>query len=159
VAGLLVGLSGARGEFFSREVRVALAPAGGRGYFQRALGADAEYSHGYWLVRAEAVWSSWDAPPGVHGPLRAGAVMVEGRYKLAPGLSVAARVDRLGFNRIATPAGAPVEWDAPVSRVELGAAYSLRRNLTLKAVYQRNRRDHSSGRSLDLGAAQLVFWF
>jgi hypothetical protein len=158
VAGLLVGLSGARGEFFSREVQAAVDPAGGRGYFQRALGADAEYSSGYWLVRAEAVWSSWDAPPGVEGPLRAAAVMLEGRYKLAPGLAVAARVDRLGFNRIPA-AGSLVEWDAPVTRIELGAAYSLRRNLTLKAVYQYNRRDNTFSRRLDLGAAQLVFWF
>jgi hypothetical protein len=158
VAGLLLGLSGARGEFFTREVRAAMAPSGTRGYFQRALGADAEYSRGYWLVRAEAVWSSWDAPPGIDGPLRAAAYMLEGRYKLAPGLSVAARVDRLGFSRI--PAnGDRVAWDAPVTRVEVGGAYALRRNLTLKAVYQRNRRDHTFGRFQDLGAAQVVFWF
>jgi hypothetical protein len=157
LAGLQVGLSGARGEFFTRDVRMAIA-GGDRGYFQRALGADAEYSRGYWMLRTEAVWSAWDAPPGIDGPLRAAAVMLEGRYKLAPGLSLAARVDRLSFNRIPA-AGAWWTWDAPVSRVEAGASYAVRRDLIVKAVYQRNRRDLSFGRSQDLGAVQVVFWF
>ena len=109
-------------------------------------------------MRAEALWSSWDAPPGIDGPLRATAYMLEGRYKVSPGVSVAARIDRLGFNRIAS-ADTLLPWDAPVTRLEVGGAYALLRNLTAKVVYQRNRRDNTFGRSLDLAAIQLVFWF
>ena len=50
-------------------------------------------------------------------------------------------------------------WDAPVSRVETGFGFSLRRNLLLKGVFQYNQRD--AGRTLvhDLVAGQVLWWF
>jgi hypothetical protein len=53
-----------------------------------------------------------------------------------------------------------VPWDAPVTRAEIGAGYSVQRNLLLKLSYQHNRRD--GGRLAPvahLTAAQIVYWF
>jgi hypothetical protein len=51
------------------------------------------------------------------------------------------------------------EWEAPVTRVEIGGGYSLMRNLLLKASYQHNVRDAGRTTHLNLGAAQVIFWF
>jgi hypothetical protein len=84
----------------------------------------------------------------------------EGRYKLRPGLYVAARFDHLGFSEITGATAGTLPWDAPVTRVEVGGGYSIQRNLLLKLSYQRNTRDGGLLlRMANLGAAQLVFWF
>lgn len=159
VEGLVLGASASRGAYLARESTESL-PVDGDSFLQRAFGLDAEYSRGYWLVRAEGVWTGWDVPairqPWVTGPLRASAFFVEGRYKLLPGLYAAARLDHLDFNR---PPGMAVDWDARVTRFEGGAGYSVRRNVVLKAVYQHNRRDGGFRRSLDVVAAQILYWF
>jgi hypothetical protein len=158
VLGLVLGLSGARGAYLAREVVEAVGPAAiAGGQRQTAWGADVEYSRGYWLARAEGVWSAWDLPvladPGLRGPVRARGLMVETRYKVLPGLYVAARVDHLGFSRVL---GIP--WDAPVWRAEGGAGFAPRRNILLKAVYQESRREGTPA-SLRAVAGQLVAWF
>ena len=84
--------------------------------------------------------------------------MVEGRYKIRPGLYVAARLDHLGFGQIAA-AGRMQSWDAPVTRVEGGAGYSIERNLLLKITGQVNRRDGGRTRNAVMAAGQLVYWF
>jgi len=92
-------------------------------------------------------------------PLRAVSTLVEGRYKIAPGLYVAARVDHLGFSEVSTSAGLQ-SWDAPVTRAEAGTGISIQRNLLLKLAYQYNRR--VGGPLVPTGrqtAAQLVYWF
>jgi hypothetical protein len=162
VLGLVLGVSGAQGDYLAREATRSL-PAYSRGPFrQRALGFDAEWSRGYWILRAEAVWSHWDvpavAPPFVRSPLRSTGAFVEGRYKLAPGLYVAARLDHLGMSEI-DGSSARVSWDAPVSRAEAGVGVSPRHNLWLKAVYQHNWRDGGVVRSQGVGAAQISWWF
>ena len=91
-------------------------------------------------------------------PLRARSLMVEGRYKLAPGLYVAGRFDHLGFSDI-TGTTRTDTWEAPVTRVEVGGGYSLLRNLLLKLSYQYNTRDGGRVETLNLAAAQLLFWF
>jgi hypothetical protein len=159
VIGLVVGGSAARGAYLARESTQGLAIDADE-FLQTAYGLDVEYSRGYWLIRAEGVWSGWEIPsiggPWVSGPLRARALSVEGRYKLVPGLYAAARVDHLGFNRMQAM---EVTWDAPVLRVEAGGGFHIRRNLLAKAVYQYNRRDGGRMRSLDVVAGQLLFWF
>ena len=159
--GLVVGGSLARGEYLSRELTRQLArrePAR-----QRALGIDVEYSRGAWLLRIEAVWSSWDAPTltaqASDGPLAAFAAFAEARYRVRPGLTVAARVDRLSFGTIVGASGREA-WDAPVTRGELGAAYALDRHLRLKAALQHDRRDGGVLRRADTFlAGQLLLWF
>jgi hypothetical protein len=163
LTGLIVGASAARGGFASQgAVHAALPDARASDYTQDAWGADLEYSRGYYLVRVETVVSRWTLPV-VQGslvelPLSAVGTYAEGRYKLRPGLYVAARVDSLRFSEVDGSAGRR-SWDAPVDRWEVGGGYSLQRNLLLKLVYQHNHRDGGRVQDLGLTAAQVVFWF
>src|SRR5262249_59380334 len=88
--------------------------------------------------------SDWRLPivrrPELQLPLRAASTSIEGRYKIAPGVYAAARVDHLGFSEI-TGSLDRLPWDAPVTRVEVGGGVSIQRNLVLKVAYQHNARD------------------
>jgi hypothetical protein len=163
VPGLILGASGARGEYLARSALAVLPPAlAGRTYRQRAWGADAEYSRDYWLVRSELIFAAWDMPavraPLIASPLEASAVMVEGRYKVAPGAWLAVRYDHLGFSEIVGSAG-PITWDAPMRRLEVVAGYSVHRNVSLKAGWQRNRRDGGVVHRQDFIVGQVLLWF
>jgi hypothetical protein len=157
--GLTIGGSLARGEFLDRHVR-ALLP-NGHHYDQRAAELDVEYSRDHWLARAETVFSEWTMPIGVEGratALRAIAASVEGRYTVAAGVYGAARVEHLGFSRLVTPTETD-EWEAPVTRIEVGGGYYVQRNLIAKSSLQFNRRDGGRVRSAQLLAFQLLYWF
>jgi hypothetical protein len=161
--GLIVGASAARGPFVTAAAARDAVGAGHDGEFtQTAWGGDVEYSRDYYLVRAETVWSLWKVPevsaPVIDAPLRALATYVEGRYKILPGLYAASRVDHLGFSEITGSRG-PTTWDAPVTRIEIGGGYSIQRNLLLKMSWQHNVRDGGRVTRLNLGAAQIVYWF
>jgi hypothetical protein len=158
VVGLVLGLSGGRGAYLRRElVELVRTSPGEETARQTVWGADVEYSRGYWLVRAEGVWSTWALPalpdPALGTSLRARGLTVEGRYKIRPGLSAAVRGDHLDFSEVR---GIP--WDAPVWRAEGGLGFSVRRNVILKGVYQYNRRVGTPA-SLSAFAGQLVAWF
>jgi len=160
--GLVLGASAARGDYVTSAARAALPlEARDRSHAQRAFGADAEFSRGYWLLRAEGVWSRWSVPtvrkPFLTSPLGAWGVFLEARRKIRPGLFAATRVDHLGFSRV-TAYGTSLTWDAPVSRVELGAGFSVRRNLLLKAAVQQNWRS-GAAYSEKIAAAQALFWY
>jgi hypothetical protein len=163
VTGLIVGASAARGAFVTpATLHAALPDARASDFNQTAWGGDLEYSRGYYIVRAETIVSRWTlpliGPAGSPLPLTAVAASVEGRYKLRPGLYAAARFDHLGFSDVAGST-AVQSWDAPVTRWEVGAGYSLQRNLLLKLEYQHNTRPGGRVTDLSLGAAQVVFWF
>ena len=163
VTGLVLGASAARGPFVSSTAaRGAVGDGHDRSFTQTALGADIEYSRDYYLVRAETIWSEWRLPgvgtPVINTPLRALSTYVEGRYKIRPGLYVAARADHLGFSDVVGSAG-PQSWDAPVTRIEAGGGYSLQRNLVLKISVQRNTRDGGRVTNATLTSAQVVYWF
>jgi len=165
VPGLIAGASFARGRFVSdAAVRSALGDgAPNEEFTQTAWGADAEYSHGYYLVRFESILSAWRVPtirtPTIDEPLRALSTSLEGRYKIVPGLYAAARVEHLGFSDL-VGSTSTLPWDAPVTRVEVGTGYSIQRNLLLKFSYQHNTRDGGVLQRVEnLGAGQLVFWF
>ena len=163
VTGLTLGASAARGGFVSATASRGAVGDGHDGQFtQTAWGADAEYSRNYYLVRFEAIVSDWRVPvvrsPIIDLPLRAVSTSVEGRYKIRPGLYAAARLDHLGFSEVVGTTRRAT-WDAPVTRVELGGGYSLQRNLLLKLSFQHNTRDGGRVHTLNLGAAQLLFWF
>jgi hypothetical protein len=137
VTGLTLGGSFATGEFLDRRVR-ALVPASDQEYDQRAAELDVEYSRDHWIVRVETVLTRWRMPIGTAvapTTLRAAATSVEGRYTLAPGWYAAARAEHLGFNRIAS-ATTVDEWDAPVTRVEVGVGHSVQRNLVARVSLQ-----------------------
>jgi hypothetical protein len=159
---LVVGVSGASGEFLSREVEEAL-PQQARGtHRQSALGLDIQWSAGHWILRAEAVSSRWRLPAlettRIEDPLGALGAYAEARYKVRPGLFLAGRVERLAFREIDSVAG-PQSWDAPVTRVEAGGGWSPRPGVLLKASWQHNWRDGGRVRENDLVAGQVVLWY
>ncbi len=139
---LTLGVSGARGAYLSRTLSadhgVAVAADDFR---QDAVGLDAAVAAGRWQLRGEIVRSAWAVPLGT-GPrlgVRALAGWVESRMRLLPGLDVAARAERLGFSDIDAERDRQ-PWEAPVSRLEGGVAWSPIRHLRLKMAAQRNRR-------------------
>ena len=159
---LVVGISGASGEFLSGEVTKVL-PESARGTFrQEALGLDLQWSAGYWIARGEAVWSRWTLPAldatRIVDPLDALGAYAEVRRKLRPGLYVAGRVEGLAFSEIPSAAGRAT-WDAPVTRVEVGAGWTPIRHVLLKASWQHNWRDGGRIRENDLVAGQVVLWY
>jgi len=157
VVGLVVGASGARGEYLTRTAVDSL-PDDRRGEFlQQAVGLDVEYSRDRWILRSEAIWSRWQTPmlPQSLGAL---GLTAEGRCKIVPGLYAAARLDHLGFSRIDGPDGL-VSWDASVWRVEAGVGYTPVRHVLAKLAYQHNWRDGGRVRERALVTAQAVLWF
>jgi hypothetical protein len=162
IVGLVVGASAARGQFLSAALQQRL----GGVQAQRALGVDAEYSRGYWIVRGELIESRWNIPglaqPLIDAPLRARASFVESRYRFTPRLFAAARADHLTFSTVRGArlfGGRPTPWDAPVTRVEAGGGIYLQRNLTARAVVQHNWRDAGRVKSRTYVSGQLAFWF
>lgn len=164
VAAVTVGASVARGPWLSDDLAPRLPQ--GRAperYAQRAVGADIEVSRGRWLARAEAMRSSWDVPalsnPEVPSPLTAWAALVEGRLRLAPGVDLSGRVERLSFSHVTTAAGSRLTWDAPVDRAEIAVGWRPRRRVTLKASWQINDREGGLVRQRRLGALQCIVSF
>lgn len=156
------GVSGAAGELLADEVVDVLPAAASGRYRQQAAGLDAQWSAGHWIARGEAVWSRVRLPAleatRIEEPLDALGLYAEVRRKLAPGLHVAARLERLAFSDIASVAGRAA-WEARVSRVEAGVGFAPRRHVLLKASWQRNWRDGGAVRENDLVAGQVVLWF
>ena len=160
---LAVGASAARAAYLSTSLESALGESRSVGDgLQEAYGVDAEYAIGRFLARSEVLWSSWTLPVGLTSAdnerLAATSMLVESRYRLLPGLQLAARIERLGFAELPTATG-PVAWDASVRRIETGIGYSIIRNVTLKASWQRNLRDGGRVRRDSLWAGQIVYWF
>ena len=170
VLGLVLGASAAQGDYVAESAIAALPPASREAsHVQQTFGLDAEFSRGHWLLRTEGILSRWFVPPVeepfVPSPLEAWGVFVEARRKIRPGLYAAARFDYVGFSTLtASPAEGsqtPVvtTWEAPVTRVEVGAGYNIRRNVVLKAIVQQNWRQEAGEQSDMVIAAQTQLWF
>lgn len=157
-----LGLSGARGAYLAQSVTDTFPPELAESYAQTALGLDLEHARGHLLLRAEVVASWWEVPPvgtpAIVDPLRAVGAYVEGRYRVAPGWTVGARVDRLGFSTLQGSERRDT-WDANVTRVEAGVSWSPRRHVSLRAVYQYNWRDTPRFSREGFLAGQLGLWF
>ena len=157
-----LGASGARGEYLRSSVTDNLPVDLRKSYRQSALGLDAEYVRGHLVLRAEAIKSWWELPPigtpAITDPLGVLAAYLEGRYKIAPGWTVGARVDRLSFTTLQGSSTWDT-WDANVTRVEAGVAWSPRRHLSLRAVYQYNWRDTGLFSREGFIAGQIGIWF
>jgi hypothetical protein len=155
---LELGTSFARGSFVSRSALHGVELDDGNSYVQQAYGVDAEYGRGHLLTRAEVVASDWMVPlAGSRIPLKALGGALEMRYALFPGMYVAGRVEHLTFNSI-QGSSSYRPWDAPVTRIELGGGYYLRRNLVARVSWQANERDTTRVSSARFFAAQLLFW-
>jgi len=157
VPGLIVGASGARGPFLTRDAARSAGMTSTNDSVQSALGADVEYSRDYYLLRVEAIRSDWTLPT-INVPLTSLGITAEGRYRFTPRLYAAARYDHMGFSTIAGTTRV-TSWDAPVTRAEAGGGYLVTRNLQLKSSVQLNQRDGGRVTHLMLWAAQAVFWF
>ena len=164
VTGLVLGASAAYGRYLDRDLDSVLTGVlANPDPRETAFGLDAEYSRDYWLVRAEAVHSRRTVP-ALREPLLADVLSVtgldfEGRYRLGPGLYVAARVGSLLFGPAGQDAGGE-SWDANAFRIEAGTGWSVTRGLLLKATYQYNRRDVTGSlRSAHRVAAEAMAWF
>jgi hypothetical protein len=161
--GFAVGISATHGAFVGRDWGSLAGTAVYNGSpRETALSADAEYSRGYWLVRGEAIANRRTLPafraPYLSAPLWTGWMAVETRYKLFPGMYLAARLERLSFSSL-SGATSTDTWDANVTRLEAGGGYSLGRNTLVKLSYQRNRRDSTWYPRQQLVSAQVVLWF
>ena len=160
---LAFGASASRGAWLNRNIDDAIAGinSGDRSR-QTAYGGDAEFSAGPLLIRGEAIRSTWTLPPiatlQLAEPLVATSVLVEGRYKIAPGLYLAARADCVDFSRI-TGALGPSTWEARTWRVESGVGYSITRNIQVKGSWQRNDRNGGRIRRDSLFSGQVLYWF
>lgn len=154
VAGLIAGVSASRGAWLADEVLPANPD---RAYRQDAIGVDAEYSRGRWLVRGEMILSRWRLP-SIAEPVDARAAFVEGRMRVHPRAFIAGRLDRLGFSTLAS-GGTTQTWDAPVTRVEAGGGWYFKRNLVAKAAWQYNWRDGGRERRAGYVSGQILFWF
>jgi hypothetical protein len=161
-ASMVFGLSASRGAWLNRTLEDEIADSDGAGSHQTALGGDAEYSRGPFLIRGEAIRSAWQMPAfgalQLGKPLVAISTLIEGRYKIGPGLYVAMRGDRLDFSRVRGSDGF-AEWDSQIWRVETGVGYSVTRNIVVKGAWQRNGRDGGRIQHDSLFAGQVLYWF
>ena len=157
-----IGASAARGAWVTDAVMGARADMPDGRYDQRAVGLDGEASWGRWLLRGELVSNTWTLPaldvPRIVEPLTAMTGYVEVKVRVSPRLYVAARGDSLRFSDI-TGSAVTNTWDANVSRVEIGAGYTIRRGLIVKASLMNNRRDGGLVQTSPLAAVQVLFWF
>jgi hypothetical protein len=158
----VAGVSGASGDF-AADAALADVPGGASGaYRQQALGADLEWSGGHLILRAEAVFTRHRLPAVeatlLEDPLDSFGVYGEGRYKFGPGLYAALRLERLAMAELPSRLGT-LEWDAPVSRIEVGMGWSVARHLLLKASWQNNWREGGRVRESHLVAAQVLLWY
>ncbi len=137
-------------------------PESGGSHAQTALGADAEYSRGYWLVRSEVVWSRWNVPfatPASSTDVDALGAWIEGRYRVTPRVVLSGRADRLSFSRLAAGANLTPTWEANVWRVEAVAGFYIQRNLIVRAGVQYNERDGGRVRERRYFSGQVAYWF
>jgi hypothetical protein len=161
--GVRIGGSAARGPWLDSALDDDL-PDGqrARDFMQTAVAADAEISHGAWLARAEFLQSAWDLPsvgtPAVDEAIVARSLIVEGRYRLWPGVSVSARGDALWFSDLAGRSIVET-WEANQQRLETALSVAITRNVLAKGAWQRNLREGGRVRHDSLLAAQLVYWF
>lgn len=157
VFGWILGTSIARGEYVADEVYAAVDAELDPGH-QTSLGIDTEYSAGHLVLRAEAIWSRFEMPTLDSGALGAFGGLIEARYKLSPGLYLAARVDHMRHDRVEGADG-PIRWEAHITRIEAGIGYYFHRHVLAKVSFQYNERSGGHVTARGIPAVQLLFWF
>ena len=162
-AGVVLGASAARGAWLDASVDASLPQGQSTGQArQAAVGGDAEYSAGAFLVRGEVIRSTWTLPlveaPTIALPLVTRSMLIEGRYKILPGVYAALRGERLDFSTI-TGTTRTAGWDADTWRVEAGVGWSVIRNIQVKGAWQHNERNGGRVHVDSLVTAQVLYWF
>ena len=111
-----------RGAFVSQSAVRAALPDARHDFTQTAWGVDVEYSADYSRStrdRRQPLDVAGCAGADDRTALSAIATSAEGRYKIRPGLYLAARFDHLGFSEVEGSTGRR-SWEAPVNRWEVG---------------------------------------
>jgi len=164
-AGVIVGVSGARGDWIDQAALDLTTVAPGVSTTQTVAGADAAFERGHWILRSEYLHITFGMPvakaPTFTTPLAADTVFVEGRYRFLSRWQVAARADWLTFSRIQGTlfGGAPTPWDAPVKRVEGAVGFRAARTIEVRGGYQYNWREGGRVRTLGVPTLQFLYWF
>jgi len=157
-----IGASAARGAWLADAVRDARPDVPAGSGTQQAVGLDSEASWGRWLVRGEIIANRWHVPaldaPTITDPLRSVSGYLEVKLRIRPRFYVAARGDALSFSTLAGSTRVDT-WDANVTRAEVGAGFTIRRGLIVKASLMHNHRGGGAVRESLLGAGQVLFWF
>lgn len=148
---LRLGVSGARGAYLQSGAATAPYPGSDsrRGDAnentsidwdsnnQTLVGLDLEWSRGYWTVWSEAVFDRTESP-FIQQDLDRLAYFIEAHRKLRPGLVAGLRWDEMLFGKIEASDGRDVRWDLSQRRLELGVAYDVSRNFTVRGAFQMN---------------------
>jgi hypothetical protein len=161
-AGLVAGLSLARGQWVENSA-LDLTPQGRMTpSIQSVVGADIELGSGPVLFRSEFLQARFDVPlADAGGSVRLGAssVFIEGRYRFSPRWQIGVRADRLHFTDLRTASGAVTTWDANVDRLEAVLGFRVTRQIDVRVGWQQNWREGGRVRRLGLPAAGLFYWF
>ncbi|HET9941021.1 MAG TPA: hypothetical protein VFR25_07950 [Candidatus Eisenbacteria bacterium] len=155
--GLRFGVSGALGPYLVEGLNGELGPGQTVDGFYQTLGmVDAEFATGYFELRGEGAWNTWQTP--TVGDLGVTTGYVEMKYHLPFGAYAAGRLDGMRFSKIEDSGGVEHPWDSNIARWELGAGYRVDRNILMKLVYQHTTME---GRDIkpSLFAAQGSFTF
>ncbi|MEX2178338.1 MAG: hypothetical protein WD801_06480 [Gemmatimonadaceae bacterium] len=138
--GFRVGVAATRGPYLSEDLQALLPPgAAWKDFGQLIIAADARYSAGYIVARAEAAWSSYEVPT-VADVVKGFGWYGEIRGTVTPRLFVAARYEnsKYAFIRPVSPSF----WVGSATRQingEIGAGYRFSPDALLKTSF---RRDH-----------------
>ncbi len=135
--GFKIGLNATYGPYLRNRADASM-PAGlhRQDYAQKLVGIDLEYSIGHLILFGEAYATEWEAPR-INGDLRAVSYYVEAKYKIVPGVYVAARWNQILFNQIPTSQGSRT-WDRDAYRAEFGVGWFIEQNLLVKAQVEGN---------------------
>ncbi len=131
------GASLSHGPFLDADAFDQLNPDFDRGDFnQNLVGLDARWAHGKWEVSGESFFSKYDR---TGEDLQAFNYYVQSRYKIIPGVWLAARYGQTFTNNVAAPSGGDVPWSADVQRAELAAGWRISPELQLQTQYTYTR--------------------
>lgn len=100
---------------------------------QTSLGLDVRWARHDWIVSGEVVLTEFETAGS--GDLQAASWFVQARYKVSPGVWLAARVGQMLANDAVGPGGAAFAWQSDVWRAEIGGGWRIRPNVLLKAGY------------------------
>ena len=128
------GLSGSHGAYLEDAAQATLPPGHTAGDLdQTALGLDARWAHHHWIISGEVIASRFETAAA--GDLDVLAWHLQARYKVAPGLWLAARGGQMLCDAARGAGGKRVKWSPDVWRAEIAVGWHLSPNLLLKADY------------------------
>lgn len=100
---------------------------------QNSLGFDARWARHDWILSGEMVLTQFETMSS--GDLEAASWYLQARYKVRPGVWLAARIGQLIANDAVGPGGTDFAWQSDVWRAEIGGGWRIRPELLLKAGY------------------------